>query len=543
VFSLTPVDPLSRRGDPPPPPPNATAATCAPTVEGTYALPPTPLHALNPWLSTDPAAVAWAAASAANPADCHPGGDIFVPCYATPAVGSGLARLGRRSFVGLTDRGPNQDCEDLADADPVRHAAAAGKDGKGFYLPAFSPALVYFKLTSGGRLKLTKSVPLVGTAGERISGLPNGDRDDTPYGANCAGEPLATDVGGIDPEDVAPIPGTNLLVVVEEYSPSVMVVHGRTGVVHARYVPAPIAPLLAGAPYPVIGSLPAVFADRRKNRGFESLAVAPSGAHLFAVLQSPLGDKKADGLKKTSVVRGLKMRIEVTSRDEVALVYDSQFALEASSPAAWTAAAKQPVKPTKIKLSAAVAVTDDAFVLLERAPSQVLLYRVDVGAATTNLDATTYADNTGLEAATGGTQRVSAFGVAAAEKRLLWNSAAVPGWTGVAQQEGLAMDADGSLLMVSDNDFGIEDGATIVTRLGLGRSLSGCDVCPADAPTVAVGNVTPRACTAGEVEVECPNGVKKNGRCRKHKPKKDKKSKKDKKGKKEGGKTEEEDDE
>eukprot|EP00168_Porphyra_purpurea_P015662 TRINITY_DN4874_c0_g1_i1.p2 TRINITY_DN4874_c0_g1~~TRINITY_DN4874_c0_g1_i1.p2 ORF type:complete len:268 (+),score=125.62 TRINITY_DN4874_c0_g1_i1:637-1440(+) len=264
-----------------------------------------------------------------------------------------------------------------------------------------------------------------------------------------------------------------------------MVVHGRTGVVHARYVPAPVAPLLAGAPYPVIGSLPAVFADRRKNRGFESLAVAPSGAHLFAILQSPLGDKKAAGLKKTAVVRGLKMRIEVTSRDEVALVYDSQFALEASSPAAWTAAAKQPVKPTKVKLSAAVAIANDAFILLERAPSQVLLYRVDVAGGTTNLDATAYANNTDLEAATGGTQRVSAFGVTAAEKRLLWNSAATPGWVGVEQQEGLAVDADGTLLLVSDNDFGIEDGPTVVTRLGLGRPLSGCAACPADAPTVA----------------------------------------------------------
>jgi len=39
------------------------------------------------------------------------------------------------------------------------------------------------------------------------------------------------------------------------------------------------------------------------------------------------------------------MRIEVTSRDEAALVYDSPIPLEASSLAAWTAAAKQLVKP------------------------------------------------------------------------------------------------------------------------------------------------------------------------------------------------------
>ena len=117
--------------------------------------------------------------------------------------------------------------------------AAVGKDSKGHCLTAFSPAVVYFKLSLCGRLKLTKPVPLVGTAGERISSLSNGDRDDTLLGANCTGAPLATDVGGIDAEDAAPFPGTSLLVVVvEEYSPSIVVVHGRTGVVHARYVPA-----------------------------------------------------------------------------------------------------------------------------------------------------------------------------------------------------------------------------------------------------------------------------------------------------------------
>lgn len=484
--------------------------TCAPTVEATYALPPTPLHVLNPWLATDPSAVAWAAASAANVSDCHPDGDVMVPCYAAPAIGSGLARLSRTRFIGLTDRGPNQDCEDLAASDPVRHAAAAGKVGKGFYLPSFSPALVYFELPSKGRMKVSVTVPLVGTHGERVSGLPNSARDDTPYGANCVGEPLPLDVGGIDPEEVSQIPGTDILAVVEEYGPSVLLVHRQTGVIVARHVPSSVAPLLAGAPYPVIGSLPAVFGDRRLNRGFESLAVAPSGTHLYAILQSPLGDEKADGLKKTVVIRGLKMRIERASRNAVTLAYDSQFALEASSPAAWTAATK-PVKPTKIKLSAAAAIADDAFVLLEHAEGQVLLYRIDVTPNTTSLDATSFADNTELERLTGGTARVSDFGVTPASKRLLWNSAAAPGWAGVEQQEGIAVEQDGRLLLVSDNDFGIEDGTTVVTRLDVGRGLDGCAVCAADAPITAAGNVTPGGC---EAPPACPYGATKSGRCR-----------------------------
>lgn len=480
-------------------------ASCAPAVEDTYAMPPTPLHLINSWLATDTQAMALRDASAANAADCHPGGDKLVPCYDAPAIGSGAAALGEGWYVGLTDRGPNQDCEDLADSG--RHPAAEGKKGKGFPIPAFSPSLIYYKLRHGhyqrgggrrGEVRFAKAVPFTGTRGERVSGLPNSPRDDTPYAGNCAEEPLPYNVSGVDPEDVAPIPGTRLLVVVEEYAPSVMVLSSVSGEILARYVPESVAPSLAGAPYPIISGLPSVFAGRRKNRGFESLSVAPSGTHLYAVLQSPLGDKKAPGLATTTLVRGLKMRIHVTSRVAATLTYDSQFAYEASGPAAWTVASKQPVKPTKIKLSAAAAIGDTSFLLLERAPEQVRLFRVDMAANTTNLDDTPYAASTALEAETGGTRRAAAMGVTPAQKRLLWDSAATRGWEAagaVAQQEGLVVDRKGKrVLMVSDNDFGIEDGSTMVTAIALGRPLDGCTACASDANGAAGVNVTPGSC-------------------------------------------------
>lgn len=499
--------PLARDGD------DRRSGTCAPAVGPTYAAPPIPMHILNPWLLEDPNAMALRAASAANPSGCNPGGDELVPCYDSPAIGSGAAALGKGWFVGLTDRGPNQDCKDLADSG--RHPGAEGKKGKGFPVPAFGPALVYYKLHGGkggggnrgsgdgarrGAVRFAKSVPLVGTNGERVSGLPNSDRDDTPYGGNCEGERLAYDVGGVDPEDVAHIPGTSLLVVVEEYAPSIMVVSATSGVILARYVPASVAHSLAGAPYPIIPELPSIFAERRKNRGFESLSVAPSGTHLYALLQSPLGDKKATGLKTSTLVRGVRMDIKVTSRTAATLIYTSQFAVEASGPAAWTAAAKQPVKPTKIKLSAAAAIGDTAFVLLERAPDQVRLYRVDVpGATTTNLDDTAYADSTALEAETGGTNSSESLGVTPVQKRLLWNSATTPGWAAsgaVAQQEGLVVTGRkrSEVLLVSDNDFGIMDGPTLVTTVALGRPLDGCTICPTDTSGAAGTSVTPGAC-------------------------------------------------
>ena len=53
-----------------------------------------------------------------------------------PAIGSGLVWLGGMEFMGITDRGPNED-----------HLSASGAvDGKTFPLPSFTPAMVRFTI-------------------------------------------------------------------------------------------------------------------------------------------------------------------------------------------------------------------------------------------------------------------------------------------------------------------------------------------------------------------------------------------------------------
>ena len=44
-----------------------------------------------------------------------------------------------------------------------------------------------------------------------------------------------------------------------------------------------------------------------RTGAFESFAAAPSGAHLFVVLASPLGDKKTPGHQRMALVHGLKL--------------------------------------------------------------------------------------------------------------------------------------------------------------------------------------------------------------------------------------------
>jgi len=466
-----------------------------------WTLPATPLDALNPFLAD-------AADAAALRGACDDDRDDGAVCYDRPAVGSGLAAVAPGLFVGVTDRGPNQDCGELAALDGGRaYPAAAGKAGKGFPVRAFAPTLVYFSLSpGGGAVNVVRSVPLAGTNGTPVTGLPNTARDDTPYAAGCGGEPLAYDVGGLDTEDVAPIPDTDLLVLVEEYAPSVVLVHGLTGRILARYVPERLAAELSSAPYPVIGALPDVLLHRRKNRGFEALAVAADGRSLLAVVQSPLGSTADAGLVDNVVIRAVRMAIHVDARDAARLVYDGMFAIEGSPPAAYTVA---PNRAADLKYSAAAGLADGGFLVLERGVGQVKLFRVDVTAATTRLDGTAYGGaDTALERDTNGARSLASVGVTPLRKVLVWDSARTAGgtdaWAFAAKQEGLVVLSRATVLLANDNDFGLaRAGPSALVQVHLGRSLSGATVC--DEPTLPAPPTVSAATVDGAPAVSLVN--------------------------------------
>jgi len=172
----------------------------------------------------------------------------------------------------VTDRGPNGQVE------------VDGKNRRTFPVPRFDPLLLRVRARPDAPLTLLQVIPVTTTDGRPVTGLSNdSQRDEAPYDLTGT-TPLTADPSGLDTEGLVRAPNGEFWLS-EEYSPSILRV-SATGTVLTRLVPQGLA--LRGAGYPVVESLPAVFADRQANRGFESLAITPDGRTLYAALQSPL---------------------------------------------------------------------------------------------------------------------------------------------------------------------------------------------------------------------------------------------------------------
>jgi 2',3'-cyclic-nucleotide 2'-phosphodiesterase / 3'-nucleotidase / 5'-nucleotidase len=183
---------------------------------------------------------------------------------------------GRYTFKTHTDRGPN--------LDPV----SVGKDGKKlrrpFLYPDFQPRWVQFSFDPASKtLRLDGQTPLTFN-GKKMTGLPNklgGDgADEIPV--NQKGNPVKTDLMGIDPEGIARAEDGSYWMS-DEYRPSLL--HfSADGKLLTRLVPEG-SPKGTGTP-----SLPAHYRMRQLNRGFEGVAYRDGTVYGF--LQSALdGDQ------------------------------------------------------------------------------------------------------------------------------------------------------------------------------------------------------------------------------------------------------------
>ena len=422
------------------------------------------------------------------------GRSFLATCYDIPAIGSGLTLHsfgsdGRVHLMGISDRGPNQDCGDI-DEDftgpkqydyPTGYTGPSLSTGKGFPIPKFSPTIVKgsidktnnrFKIESSCNLKRA-SAPTGFTT--EVTGLPTNANDDTPYDGWCRNA-LPYDQGGQDAEDIQPIPGTNYAIIVDEYNPSISVVdinfgNADCGMVKVRYVPESIS--LPNAGYTVKNILPVSYDQRRANRGLEGVAVSPDGKTAAAFMQSCMVVNNATyrteaGLASGSTETGKDCEftmvafLNITDPLDAKMIGTKLYPLDSYQEWGYNAFSKM----DKVKVSGAFwlgaeyGVKDNKQVIavLERDPS-VRIHIADFSDAQ-------YIQESAVSAAALNVLvkkvnvtdklRFNAF----ATKKLLVDTATTDGYVARgegAKVEGFAFLNNYTMVIANDNDFGLEN--------------------------------------------------------------------------------------
>lgn len=386
-----------------------------------------------------------------------PGGMLSV----TRGLGSGLTRrAGDAPGVvwAVGDRGPNLKIPfaveryGLTDLDHLAELPGA----KVMPFPGIGPAISELRIT-GDHVECLSTIALRDRSGRPLSGLPlsvsglPGQFSEPAF--DISGNPLSPDPSGADTEGIAAAADGSFWVA-DEYGPSIFHV-APDGIVLVRWVPQGCGDAFAGADYPVVEALPAIAAYRQLNRGFEALALSPDGRHLFLAFQSPLAHPDEEAHRHARHVRLWELEVATGA-------VTRQFLYLLDKPGTFRRDnAQLEVDRADLKLCDIAMIGPHAMLVLERASATTKLYAVA-------LDDRRALDPRHLDIATRPTiEQESAAGESLPHlaKTLILSTDDHPEID--ADLEGVALLSPRTLLLVNDNDFGVDGVPTRFWRIEL----------------------------------------------------------------------------
>ncbi len=338
----------------------------------------------------------------------------------TLGPGSGLSRrVSDGALFAVTDRGPNLFVSQAVDDYGLKQLAhLRGVAGaKIMPMPQVGPEIIQLRVADGA-VQMLRRMPLVTRSGTRLTGvaLPGGTMEPI---FDILGAPIAADRLGADSEAIVAMPDGSFFVA-EEYGPSILVVDAD-GVVSERWVAAGREAQLSDADLPARGVLPERCAQRRPNRGFEALCASPDGRWLYLGFQSALM-----GESETTVPVW-----KLDARDG-ALMAEWFYPFDA--PASFKRdAARRAVDASDLKVCEFAWAGEDALIVMERIAHTTKIYRVALARLP--------------------------------EKQLIFSSDDYPEVG--PDMEGMALLSPSEILLVSDNDFGVEGAETEFWRVVL----------------------------------------------------------------------------
>ena len=377
------------------------------------------------------------------------------PLILKESFGSGLSRrqCDPPGIVWATgDRGPNLKIKTLLERYGAEHLAGLESVPGAKVMPdtAIGPRIAQLKI-EGDTVRLLQSLLVADRDGVPVSGLPMPGNEHTISEPvfDLEGSPLQADPSGLDSEGLHALEdGTFILS--EEFGPSL--VHlAADGRVLARYVPEGTA--LDGARYPVHRTLPPIAGKRQLNRGFEAIAGTPDQKWLYVAFQSPLAHPDEEMHAQARHVR--LWRLDLKSIHVV-----DQYLYPLDAPGSFVRdCAIGTVKPSDLKVSEMACLPSGRLLVLERASQTTKIYIV------TPSDQPAL-DKQHLERTTRPTVEELSAGDAALpqlRKELVFSSDEAPEVS--PDLEGMAVLSPQEILLVNDNDYGVEGADTVFWRL------------------------------------------------------------------------------
>ena len=378
------------------------------------------------------------------------------------SFGSGMTR--RRSdppgvLWAVGDRGPNLKVKTLLKLYGLERIRPLEGVAGAKVMPRLDLGPEIAKLrVDGNRIELLSKLRLLAAGGAPVSGVPvpGGEHARCEPAFDLDGNPLEPDPSGLDTEGIAALADGSFWVG-DEFGPSLVRVDAE-GRILARFVPEGVA--LEGAAYPVHASLPAIAARRQLNRGFEAIALSPDEKWLFLAFQSPLAHPDEATHERARHVRLWRL-------DSATLELAGQYLYPLDAPETFLRdCRKGSLERSDLKVSEIASLGDDRLLVLERASETTKFYRVslsdDVLVPPEHLDPATRPT---LEELSGADDsRLEAL-----RKELLFSTDEAQ--EVAADLEGMVVLSATELLLVNDNDFGVEGAETSFWRVTFDRPV------------------------------------------------------------------------